>query len=536
MRSCMGTKRRIALNVIYNWAGMAVGLMTGFLTVRLLVEQLGEHGYGLWIQIASLSGYFGLLDLGIRGSVGRNMAFCRARGDGPGVNALFSTALAIFTVPALLALLGTAGVLLVFFHLFDVPPSQEPAVRVALLLMGVNLALSILLSLFDASLWSMQRFDVLNAIDIPVALLRLGLTLALVEGAHGLTTLAWITLASTLLAGVGKAWLSFRLDPGLRLARHAISRDAARTLLHFGAWSWVGTVARIVTEQCGPNLIGSLMGLAAAPPFSIAAQLVGRAGKLLVAASGVLVPVATVLHAADRHAEQQRLVRDGGKFCLALGLYFVALFILLGEPLLHLWLGRPMDHAFTMLVILAIGESLPLGQLVSSAIILGMGRHRMLACVGLIETVVVVGLGWWLLSAYGVIGMAVALAVPGFFCRGLFPMLAISRVVALPVGVYVRDAIAPAVLAAVLPSGGLALLVHQRPVVGWFDLIAYTACFTAAYGASALLFVVPHSMRVRGWALLRPPILAAPLDVGTAVPADALLRSASPAGPTSSGL
>src|SRR5262249_31271907 len=137
----MSTKQRIALNVIYNWAGMAVNLLTGFLTVRLLVDQLGAQGYGLWIQIASLSGYFGLLDLGIRGSVGRNMAYCRARGDAAGVRALFSTALAIFTVPAGLALVATGGVLLVFFQVFEVPAALLPAARLALLILGVNLAL-----------------------------------------------------------------------------------------------------------------------------------------------------------------------------------------------------------------------------------------------------------------------------------------------------------------------------------------------------------------------------------------------------------
>jgi len=49
--------------------------------------------------------------------------------------------------------------LLLFFRLFDVPPGQADTVRLALILVGVNVAVSLLLSVFDAVLWnSYKRF------------------------------------------------------------------------------------------------------------------------------------------------------------------------------------------------------------------------------------------------------------------------------------------------------------------------------------------------------------------------------------------
>src|SRR5262249_52337937 len=105
----MSGKRRIALNVLWNWAGIAVGILTGFFVSPFLVRTLDEAGYGLWVLIASLSGYFGLLDLGVRGSVGRNMAFYRAREDRANVNAVLNTALVLLCIPALLSVVGTFG-------------------------------------------------------------------------------------------------------------------------------------------------------------------------------------------------------------------------------------------------------------------------------------------------------------------------------------------------------------------------------------------------------------------------------------------
>ena len=68
-------------------------MIAGFVVAPLLVRRLGTTGYGLWIVIGSLSGYFGLLDLGLRGSVGRQLAFHRARSDHEATNRTLSSAL-----------------------------------------------------------------------------------------------------------------------------------------------------------------------------------------------------------------------------------------------------------------------------------------------------------------------------------------------------------------------------------------------------------------------------------------------------------
>src|SRR5436305_14506305 len=98
----MNIKKVIARNVVWNWAGMAMPMLAGFVVAPFLVHRLGELRYGEWILIASMTNYFGLLDLGIRGSVGRYIAYHRARDEQDGVNQTLSTAIAV---------LGGAGAL-----------------------------------------------------------------------------------------------------------------------------------------------------------------------------------------------------------------------------------------------------------------------------------------------------------------------------------------------------------------------------------------------------------------------------------------
>ena len=51
-------------NVVANWASYVVTAVVGFLLAPLLLHRLGNTGYGLWTLVLSLTGYFGLLDLG----------------------------------------------------------------------------------------------------------------------------------------------------------------------------------------------------------------------------------------------------------------------------------------------------------------------------------------------------------------------------------------------------------------------------------------------------------------------------------------
>src|SRR5258708_1195669 len=94
----------VVRNVAWNWGGMAAELLAGLVVAPYLVYRLGDSPYGLWIFIGSLTGYFGLLDLGVRGSVGRHLALYRAQRDANALNATLNSAVAVLTGMALLVL------------------------------------------------------------------------------------------------------------------------------------------------------------------------------------------------------------------------------------------------------------------------------------------------------------------------------------------------------------------------------------------------------------------------------------------------
>ena len=84
-------KLLILKNVSSNWFALAVNVLVGFFLSPYVLHHLGDAAFGLWVLIFSVTGYYGLFDLGIRSSIVRYVATYSARGDQGQMNRLINT-------------------------------------------------------------------------------------------------------------------------------------------------------------------------------------------------------------------------------------------------------------------------------------------------------------------------------------------------------------------------------------------------------------------------------------------------------------
>ncbi|MBX9580893.1 MAG: oligosaccharide flippase family protein, partial [Gemmataceae bacterium] len=426
-------------NTVWNFAGVGVEMAAAFFLAPFLITRLGEDTYSTFVILGSVVSTMGLLDLGVRGAVGRLVAFHRAKGDLGRVGEILSCSLAVMAGLGLVALAGVAAASAGFAGALRIPAEQAAEARPALLVMGLGLFLSLALNPFDSTLWGFQRFDWLNMVDIPVALLRTGLAMAVVAGGGGLLGLAVVTTGTLAAAGLAKAVLAFRAEPGLALGVGRVTRGAARELFGFSVWVLAGTALRVIRAQAGPFLIARLVVYSLVAPYAIADRLATVPGVVIMTMTGVLAPAATRLFALDRKDEQQRLFVQFGRLTFALAVLLTVLLVALGRPFLGLYIAAKPDvaaAAYPMLVVLALGEFLATATTLARSLILAAAEHRKLAYLGAAELAAVGGLAWLLAEPYGVLGICVALVAPGVLFRGLLPLLLACRITGLSAGRY----------------------------------------------------------------------------------------------------
>jgi len=485
----MKSKKQILLNLNWNWAGIFVDTAVAFLLCPYLIRHLGAGHYGMWVMIGSLTGYFGLLDLGIRSSVGRYVAFYRAKQDQRAVCEIVNTALAMLLGAGLIGMLGVLGAGQLAPRLIgdEFAPHEFSAIRIALCLAGVHLALLLPLKVFEGALWGCERFDCLNLVRIPSDVLRGTLAAITVAFDGGLIGLMTVTLGITLFAGLVRAILALRSEPSLRLSlRHVVWRRI-RELLSFGVWNFIRSLASMIPSKITPLLVGVLAGVIQVACLSIAASLLSGATAIVVAASGVITPVATALHARDARCRQKELLLEGGKYSLAAAGLFLALFVMLGKPLISLWVGSDYETSYQLLVILAIGRCVSMSQVVTRGIITAQAKHKMLALASIFQGVATVAFAPVVIDSLGVVGVCIVVAVADALGEGVFSLVYGCRLTSTSVSRHVQAVVGSTVLATALPCGLLGAVVSWRPVGGWLDLILYGASFAIVYLASVVL-------------------------------------------------
>ena len=479
----MSQKKTVARNAVWNWSGLACSMIAGFIISPFLVGQLGEKTYALWILIASLTGYFGLLDLGTRSSVGRNVAFYRARDDQHNVNVMLSTSTAYLVLAGLVAVVATFALLFFIGRRFDVPADQVDAARLAILLVGLSLACALTFNVFDAVLWGFQRFDLLNGIDIVTTVIRVATTYTFLSEGYGITVLAMLTLLLTVFAGLAKGIACFWHEPRLRIAARFVTKEGARQIFSIGAWSFLLSVARILTTQMTMLLIVKRLSLELLTPYTIASRLVGYATSLVSSGTSVLTPFAAGLHAAGKTEQERNLFYEGGKLCLAFTLFFTYNFLILGHALIFLWMkgkGNPAE-AIPVLYVQAIGETFSVAQLVTVSLIFAKGKPRTLALINMADGIVQVLCVIVLARPFGLIGVAIGIAMSATFIRGFATFYWGARYVGASIGRFMTRTFLPTLAITAIPALILEGAVRLHSPRTWAELVLYGGGFTALY-------------------------------------------------------
>src|SRR5215510_9108902 len=131
-------------NIVSNWVTMAATLIVAFTLLPVILHSLGQEQYGLWLLITSMTGYLGLMNLGIPMASVHFIAKYDAQKDYENVNAIVANSLVLYLIIASASLLIGSGLLLVFERIYTVPPSICAATRIAFAIILVNIALGFL--------------------------------------------------------------------------------------------------------------------------------------------------------------------------------------------------------------------------------------------------------------------------------------------------------------------------------------------------------------------------------------------------------
>jgi O-antigen/teichoic acid export membrane protein len=402
-------RKRLIQGIGANFLSQIINLASRVLLVPLFLTAWGVKVYGEWLLLTSMVAYLSLTDLGGQLYLVNRLTQAHALGDLPQFRKTLHTGLALFLILPLAVFLGFLGLMLVFppGSLLQITITSRQVVFLVLAILAFQFVFSlpqgILLGVYR-SVGLLPRGVMLTNIMQLLALILVALGLWL----HGgLPAIACLQLLPYLGVGLVAGWDLNRRFPQFRLfslrdADLSLGLTFIRPSLHFfgiqmsQAFSIQGTVL----------VVGMLLGSVQVVVFSTMRTIVNLIRSFFELPSHAAWPELTRLDAQGEEEKFFLLFRAIFRATLIAAVIFMAIFHFWGENIYHVWLRKtvPYQQRVMDLFLIYMGEYLV--WFTCCHPLMATNRHRTLAKMLLVSSLLNLGLaylGGWHLGLPGVI-------------------------------------------------------------------------------------------------------------------------------------
>jgi len=401
----------LARNTLYSLVGQAIPVFAAIFSIPILINALGAEGFGVLTLAWMITGYFGLLDLGVGRALTKLLSEKLGQDDLEGIPDLIWTAL-ILTV-----LMGLFGALLISLasstivhDLFKIPLALQDDVEKSFYILAFSVPIVIGSAALSGILQAYQRFDLVNIVRVPIGSLTFLGPILVLPFSEKLSHIVAVLVLVRLLEWVINVCFCIRVVPKI-LKNIRVQRSTIGTFLRFGGWMTVSNIIGPLMVYLDRFLIGSIISISAVAYYGTSYEIVSRLMVIPGAIVGVLFPALGAV--IGRNPSKAASMMFGGiKYTfISVTPVLLIIFIFAYEGL-SIWLGDEFANQGTVVLQwLVIGSFMTSFSYFPFAVLQAAGRPDLPAKLHLAEVGFYMMLAWILIGRYGIEGAAIAWAV-----------------------------------------------------------------------------------------------------------------------------
>ena len=464
---------------------MVLLMIIGLFTYRIILQALGITDYGVYSAVGGVVTMFMLVMNTVASAITRFITVGLGKGDPERLKTIFGTSIAIMAGFSVLILLLTETLGLWYLHgKMVIPPGRMGAAEAVLHTSALVLIINLLTLPYTATINAHEHMGAYAYLSVLEAVLKLAVAAGVwLSAGDKLVVYAWLLVAVAVLARGGYAIYSIARYPECR-GRLRADASLVREMGAFAGWNFLGSGAYMLNTQGVNQLMNIFFGVRMNAARGVADKVEQVVRQFATNIALALNPQLTKSYVGGNRDYAFELVCKGSKY------YFWILWIMSvpfftdAEAILKLWLGEvpPEAAIFTRLTLLCFLIDFTPGTIN----ILEQAHGR-------IKTYYLITSGVAVLT-FPITWLAFRLGAPawsGYFAFVLVYILKAAAMLAVaqrdtgfPVGKYLREAILPAAVPAIVAIPFLLGLMAIVPSEWWrFLLSAFVGVLISALAA-----------------------------------------------------
>ncbi len=498
----MAAHKTLFRNIASNSVGYVVNVVVALLLTPYVVRVLGDNIYGLWNLVVSLTGYYGLLDLGIRSAVGNYVAIYWAKKDMEGVNRTMSTAMVLMYLAAFIAVLVTVILVFALPAMKPEAANQEPRIGWVIAIMGLGLASSFPMAIYSTVIYARQRIDIQNGIGISQRLVSAGLTVLMLHQGFGILGLSVAVMGTNILTWVANMIIAQRLMPDLLIQVRLFAKKHLHELKNYGFFNFIVNAADNILVFTDSVVIGLTLPLSAVTFYAVGANLIPYFMSIVQAVTWAITPYATACYATGDYVALRRLIIVGTRGVLVLASLLGGGLLFVGHDFLALWMG---SHFLTgqvyissaiILAILACATLIRATQSCGRQILFATQEVKFLGFLALGEAGANLVLSLLLVKKLGIAGVALGTLIPITITQGIIQPLYLMKLLGLSATAFFVSVLRSMVPVLLAMNAAYFFYAQRLPASNWFEFVVKATVVAAPGLVVGILVGLPRNLRV----------------------------------------
>ena len=423
---------RFAWNLFVSWASQLVLIFSGFIMPRLVDEKVGQVALGIWDFGWSFVSYLALLGFGMGACFNRYIAKHRSAGNFVRLNEIANSAVFVQLLVSSAVTLSTIlfYFLLPYFFSDSLKENTEMAQWVVLFL-GFSLAVGMAAGSAKGLLTGYHRWDIHNALHAGDSILSLVLMVVLLYFTNlGVVGMAIGYLISTIVFETTRFIFVGRLCKEFHFNLHMANWPTCLEMLIFSIKSMLSNLPPILLLQTINIILVSAIGPAALAVFARPMALTRQIKTFMTKFTLMLTPTTGSMQGAGDVKAIQSLFINTTTLSFAFALPSLGFLFIYGDVILRYWMGN--DYAlWHLMMILALGQLLPMAQDTSIRILMGLNQHGRISIIAFVAVAIIFAVGllfvgtnnWELTTAALLFAVPMkivyGLLMPAYTCREL---------------------------------------------------------------------------------------------------------------------
>ena len=475
---------------LLGYANILVKNLVNLIYVPLLLHFMGQGDYGVFQMTNSVVFALTLLSAGFYGSYVRFYMRERAAGcpdDGPGVRRLNGMFLLVYLTVAVLCLIGCGAMVLNVHALFSggLTAREINLARALLMVMGVNIAVTMLSTPFDSYIVAHERFVFQQSRQLFTALAQPFLAVLLLWIGMGAVGVACAQLTiSTILLVWNIAFATRRLS--MRFAFRGLEWSLFKAVAIFSFWIFLNQIFDLVNNNVPNFLLGAMASSTAVAVFAIAVQIRNIFFSMSTTMSNVFTPqINRIVAESDDNAVLTQLMTRVGRYQMVIFWYLFGGFIVLGRYFVHIWAGDANADAYWLCLIMVLPVMVPLTQNTGIEIQRAKNRHKTRSLIYILTSVIDIVISVLLIPSLGYWATAIGYVASIALGTGLFMNWYYHTRIGLDM-IYFWKHQLPTILLALVVVAVCLLGSMMLPVSSIPTFLVWGIIYTLLFGAGAM--------------------------------------------------